>query len=675
MAIPKSFIKRVASVCFILALFLSTSAFSQSCPAQGIEIFPDLNGQVLIDSLIANYKTTSVLSYNAAREEMYGDIDNFDGIVEGIYTGYQGAIDPNSTENPRLQAVAVDINAEHSWPQSKGATSGTLAHSDMHHLYPAYESANSSRGNHPFAEVPDDQTVSWWRNDSQVFSPNYEFIDEYSERREGHPSGQNHPNGEEYDSWEPREDAKGDIARSMFYFYTMYKDQADAADPIFFEVQKEFLRAWNSYDTVSQKEYDRTCAIAGYQSGKVNPFVIDPTLAARAYFEGEISQTNVQFTASVFSVNEGIGEIQISLAISNPNPDTATTVDVAYTGGTATPGEDFETFTTQTVTFPEGSLDQQSVTLTLIDDELAEQNENISLELQNVSGPNNVVIGQANSLEITVQDNDGDTPTSAWINEFHYDNDGGDTGEFVELAVNAQSADLTDITLTLYNGSNGTSYNTFSGTDFVQGETENGISFYYVDLPSNGLQNGSPDGMSLDLGGELIQFISYEGTFAAVDGPAQDIESTDIGAEQIGTAPIGSSLQLAGSGSEYNDFTWEYLEENTKGALNSGQDVEQPISNEDEPEIAHSFKLHQNYPNPFNPSTVISYQLSESSEVRLEIFDMMGRKVADLLNNERKSAGAHQVTFDAGNLSSGVYIYRISNGNGQQLTRKMLLMK
>lgn len=104
---------------FLLSLCITLTAQAQSCPAQGTEIFPDLSGQELIDALVEEYKTTTVLSYDQAREEMYGNIDNIDGFVEGIYTGYKGAIDPNG-ENPRLQAVDVNINAEHSWPQSKG---------------------------------------------------------------------------------------------------------------------------------------------------------------------------------------------------------------------------------------------------------------------------------------------------------------------------------------------------------------------------------------------------------------------------------------------------------------------------------------------------------------------------------------------------------------------------
>ncbi|MDZ7756289.1 T9SS type A sorting domain-containing protein [Rhodohalobacter sp.] len=99
------------------------------------------------------------------------------------------------------------------------------------------------------------------------------------------------------------------------------------------------------------------------------------------------------------------------------------------------------------------------------------------------------------------------------------------------------------------------------------------------------------------------------------------------------------------------------------------------VSNEELSETPVNFSLDQNYPNPFNPSTVISYQLAENSTVTLEVYDMLGREVATLVNNERMSAGSHNVTFDAGNLSSGLYMYRLSTANGQQITKKMMLVK
>ena len=90
-------------------------------------------------------------------------------------------------------------------------------------------------------------------------------------------------------------------------------------------------------------------------------------------------------------------------------------------------------------------------------------------------------------------------------------------------------------------------------------------------------------------------------------------------------------------------------------------------------EIPVLFSLGQNYPNPFNPSTVIGYQLPVSSEVSIEVYNLLGRRVATLVN-ERKPAGHHNVTFDASGLSSGLYVYRIQAGEFVQ-TRKMMLVK
>ncbi|MDR9416556.1 MAG: Calx-beta domain-containing protein [Gracilimonas sp.] len=956
---------------FLILLYLNQAIYAQNCPAQGTEIYPELSGQNLLDALIQAYKTTSVLNYDTARETLYGNIDNKSGKVEGVYTGYVANIEP-AAGNIRGQAVNTNINAEHSWPQSKGASDGTLAHSDMHHLYPAYSSANSSRGNSPFYEIPDDETDGWWLRGQQYTTPSAYSIDFYSERRD------NHPNANYSGSWEPRESVEGNIARSMFYFYTIYKDQADAADPIFFEIQKQFLRTWNQLDPVSTREYDRTCAIAEFQDGKVNPFVIDPTLVERAYFEGNINQTNVFFSASELTINEGQKTLQIEVSITNPNPDTATSVQMVYEGGTATPGDDFEIFNSnQTISFAKGTLERQAVSINLIDDDLEENEETIILKLQSPSGPNNVQISSPQTIEISITDNDGEIPTRAWINELHYDNTGADEGEFVELAVNAEFADLSTVSLTLYNGSNSSVYASFSGNDFLKGESQSGYSFYYLDLPSNGIQNGAPDGLSLDIDGELIQFLSYEGTMTAADGPASGLESTEVGVVQTGSSPVGSSLSLADTGNTYHDFMWEFTEVHSKGSVNANQHIkvdpipfepvmvqftesaislfedeetailslsisnpnpdtatsvqisqiggtasegedfeafetqsvtfdagssenqsfdisiyddefyeknetlilaintisgpksaqigsqdtiririvnddvndgnsrfiwineinyqntdsdssdfvefvvvgiptklqsgyldpftltlynastgqayanftgdeiqeaeqvldedggfaifgfvdvsdlqnrnpggvslstdndfiqflsyggsfaakdgpakdhqsedigilgpeevtssfslslkgsgyqyfdyswavsdsstkghvnkaqyfDLPSSNEEATEITSDYKLNQNYPNPFNPSTVISYQLAKNATVRLQVFDMLGREVATLLNSERKTAGSHQITFDAGNLSSGVYIYRLSTSSGIQLTRKMLLMK
>jgi hypothetical protein len=95
----------------------------------------------------------------------------------------------------------------------------------------------------------------------------------------------------------------------------------------------------------------------------------------------------------------------------------------------------------------------------------------------------------------------------------------------------------------------------------------------------------------------------------------------------------------------------------------------------------YGYSLSQNYPNPFNPSTVISFQIPMASHVSLKIFDLLGREVAALVNEEKR-AGSYEVTFDGKNLSSGVYFYRLqagdpSTGSGQRFvqTKKLSLLR
>lgn len=90
-------------------------------------------------------------------------------------------------------------------------------------------------------------------------------------------------------------------------------------------------------------------------------------------------------------------------------------------------------------------------------------------------------------------------------------------------------------------------------------------------------------------------------------------------------------------------------------------------------EIPEILQLGQNYPNPFNPTTKIDFALPESAQVTLEVYNMLGQQVATL-ENGRLSAGQHSVSFDATDLSSGIYLYRLQAGD-QTLTRTLTLVK
>ena len=101
--------------------------------------------------------------------------------------------------------------------------------------------------------------------------------------------------------------------------------------------------------------------------------------------------------------------------------------------------------------------------------------------------------------------------TAVFVNELHYDNDGTDAGEFIEIAGPA-GTDLSGWSLVLYNGNGGAVYNTTDLSGVVIPDQDNGFGAAAVGYPENGIQNGSPDGSALvGPGGVVIQFLSYEG--------------------------------------------------------------------------------------------------------------------------------------------------------------------
>jgi len=102
--------------------------------------------------------------------------------------------------------------------------------------------------------------------------------------------------------------------------------------------------------------------------------------------------------------------------------------------------------------------------------------------------------------------------------------------------------------------------------------------------------------------------------------------------------------------------------------------VDIATSIEDDLQAATSFELFQNYPNPFNPSTQIAFNLKKAATVNVEVFNALGQKVATLIDGKKMSAGPQTVEFNAENLASGVYFYKL-NADGFEATKKMLLVK
>ena len=174
----------------------------------------------------------------------------------------------------------------------------------------------------------------------------------------------------------------------------------------------------------------------------------------------------------------------------------------------------------------------------------------------------------------TQGNNSATLPSDVFINEFHYDNNSNDVGEFVEVVTGPGfTGPTSSVSLLLYNGSNGTIYGTHLLSTFTAGEvTASGHRFYSKLIPN--IQNGNPDGIALAINGTATQFISYGGFFKATDGAADGIDSVDILVKQTSTEVIGkASLGLTGSGSQRGNFDWDKFTDfaNTPGLPNTGQ--------------------------------------------------------------------------------------------------------
>jgi endonuclease I len=240
------------------------------------DVLPGLDGQELNLELVKQYKPATVLGYGQARDTLYSKIYNRNDTIYCVYSGYGIYLPPNTDPTDFLLMGGSDngINTEHTYPQSKGAGEGN-PRSDMHHLFPARAAVNSARSNYPYAEIPDNETDVWYYKDFSTTQPPPTNRDSYSEVYE--PA--NFPDRR----FEPREDHKGNVARAVFYFYTMYRSEANAADPFYFDLMRETLCEWHFLDPVDSLEWAQNFLKATYQDGRPNPFILDCTLPERSY--------------------------------------------------------------------------------------------------------------------------------------------------------------------------------------------------------------------------------------------------------------------------------------------------------------------------------------------------------------------------------------------------------
>ena len=145
--------------------------------------------------------------------------------------------------------------------------------------------------------------------------------------------------------------------------------------------------------------------------------------------------------------------------------------------------------------------------------------------------------------------------------------------------------------------------------------------------------------------------------------------------QKIGDFPIGYlvTVNTANMFDFLNDLDEDQELAGTDTSMNHMVTVNPTVGVNDDLGIPEEFQLSQNYPNPFNPTTNISFSLPSNADVKLTVFSLLGQEVK-VLADGMFNAGLHTVTFDAANLNSGIYLYKIES-NTFSMTRKMLLLK
>lgn len=366
-----------------------------------VPAFPpaNLQGQQLRDWLRTNWYDgkRTVLSYANARAKMYNYADNYNNSVTCVYSGYNAPLTLNfnsSSSNP-----IPSINCEHSIPQSWFSSANRMV-SDMHHLYPTYTTWNSNRGNNPYYEIPDANGTTWMRNTTSQTTIPTTLIDEYSEATRS--------------QFEPREDHKGNVARTAFYFYTMHDTQpeliATGHQSITALADLATLYQWHLADPVDAHERERNRRVAASQ-GNYNPYIEHPELVALAYGltpTGPVI-TFASGTGSIVEGNTGTSTYTLTLNVA-PAPTAALTVQVALNAAasTATNGSDFAFTSPTTVTFAAGQT-SATTTITINGDTQPELDETVIL---NLTAPGTgASVGSPATHTLTITNDDGAAPT------------------------------------------------------------------------------------------------------------------------------------------------------------------------------------------------------------------------------------------------------------------------
>ncbi len=458
----------------------------------------------------------------------------------------------------------TDYNREHSWPKSYGFPndgSSNYPYTDCHHLFISNDSRNSSRSNKPYGTAGGSGTeyVTVFYNGVGGGSGVYPGWSNWADTT----------------YWETWMDRRGDVARAMFYMDVRYEggshggtghsepdliltdnltlienSNTGSNESVAYMGMLAVLLQWHADDPVDAKEQARNDAVYAHQ-GNRNPFIDHPEWVDCLFNDtcGGGGDTTPPAAPTGLTATGGDGTVGLDWADNGEGDLSHYTVYRATASGG-----------------PYGSLGNVGVSAFT---DNAVTNGTTYYYVVTASDASSNESGQSAEASATPQGGGGGGGDPvAWINEFHYDNSGGDVGEFVEIAGTA-GLSLSGWSVVGYNGNGGGSYKTvnLSGSFADQQGGFGTLSFAFTSM-----QNGAPDGLALiDGTGSVVQFLSYEGSFTATDGPANGTASVNVGVSETSSTAAGFSLQLAGTGSVYADFTWQSPQADTPGQPNTGQ--------------------------------------------------------------------------------------------------------
>ncbi len=642
-----------------LLLIISTSIFAQGNYYNGTE---GLNGDALKSVLhdkIKGHVTSSYSGVWTILKESDRDPNNSNNVIL-LYSGRSQSRNSNGGNSN-------DWNREHVWAKSHGGFGTSRpAGTDAHHLRPTDVSVNSSRGNldfdmggTPVSEAPDC-------------------------KKDG-------------DSWEPRDEVKGDVARMMLYMSTRYEGDDTSYDLELVDYtgtsgsnfgKKSVLLRWNREDPVSAFERNRNRVVYKYQKN-FNPFIDHPEYADRIYNSDKL----------IVESAEQVGNnlvLQFSKALNSTEAEKLSNYKLDVLGNPISAIANFGGDSKKvSLSFSQNFVDTfynirvsnltSTTNQTIIPNSIALFIANKTTQVDTIAPatPSNLIAtNQGSNVELTWNSN---TEPDLSYYKIYRDTLQGFTISNETYFVTSVSNSFSEAKIIAPH-----IYYKISAIDISGNESEYSNEVSVIGAEVDTTAPSQPTNFTADSDGEKVT-LSWDANtesdflhYGIYRGALPNFTPTQY-------SLISTSSTNTFEDSEVFDYTVYYkisaFDTNGNESEYSDEVTVMAVGVKDKQNNPSKFSLSQNYPNPFNPSTTIKYSIPVETRrgvspqnVSLKIYNILGKEIATLVN-QTQNAGNYSVEFNtsassatATKLTSGIYFYTLSVGSFKE-TKSMLLIK